>query len=547
MTGEKSNYKKKIQDLISHACMQRYLKIESVYWVVVGILLLGGVLKRICIPLVPFTGPDSIGYLGVAVRQIMTGEFHCIAERPWPYPGFLTLLLNISPDFRIIPFVQHLLGCVAAFLFATTWWTCRQFNASSHFYLKILFLSIGCFGCYLLSFGDHFVFIENWTHPESISAVLQMILAWLFIMTLKSEKPRHFFIWSTVFLYFINFLTIFQPRMKLTLFVGIGFMALMAYQKKPQLKALVAIYTAAALFTFLTQVMPFQKFCSKYQVRHTQAMYFFASNMNAISKVMQRDLESPSVLKKDSLIFSLETFQKAKDKDASKGVGFEWYETLGYNLDMFMDPLFYNKVLENEGRYDGATKYYWKYVFQALLAEPREFLKKIAVQFNWAWFHSNIFPYGSPDPNQSWRYTFKTIEPWPTVLKGQFLRTYLLAVEKIKDQNVKTLRMPQNLLYAANHIYRIAPTLAVLLLLAASCVLRIWSNRENILLFLLLINGAVFLAIAIAHTAEYPRYVSDQAPLLIFLCAYTIYLSAEKAALAFKKRIGNSSLTLKKL
>lgn len=485
--------------------------------------MLCGIFKRICIPQVPFTGPHSIGYLGVAVRQIMNGEFHCIAERPWPYPGFLTLLLNISPDFRIIPLVQHLLGCVAAFAFATAWWTCRQFNASSHHYRKIIFFSIGCFGCYLLSLGDYFVFIENWTHPESISAELLMVLALLFVLTVKSENPRHFLIWSTVFLCFLKLLTIFQPRLKLTLFVGIGLIALTGWQKKIQLKRLVQMYIAAALIITFTQVMPFKKFCSDYQVRHTQALLFFASNMNAISKVMQRDLESPPVLKRDSLIFSLETFQKAKDKDASKGVGFEWYKTLGYNLGMFMDPHFYNKILQNEGSNDEATKFYWKYIFRALLAEPREFLKKVAVQFHWAWFHSKIFEYGSPDLNSSWRYTSQTIEAWPIELKGQFLKTYLAAVEKIKERDIKSHSMPQSFLFIANLVYRTAPSIAVFLLLASSCILRIWSNRENILLFLLLINGAVFLAIAIAHTAEYPRYVNDQASLSVF-CAPTRFI-----------------------
>ena len=546
MTSIKSNYTKKIQNSISNVCLQKYLKIESAYWVVVGILLLCGIFMRVSIPQVPFTGPDSIGYLGVAVRQIMTGEFHCIAERSWPYPGFLTLLLNISPDFRIIPFAQHLLGCVAALVFAATWWKCRQFNASSHLYLKILFFSIGCFGCYLLSFGGHFVFIENWTHPESISAVLQMILAWLFVMTLRSEKPRNFLIWSTVFLYFLNLLGIFQPRMKLTLFVGIGLIALTGWQKKIQLKRLVQMYIAAALIITLTQVMPFKKFCSIHQVRHTQAMILFGSNMKAISKVMQRDLESPSVLKKDSVIISLETFQKAKDKDASKGVGFGWYKTLGYNLDLFLDPSFYNKIIENEGANDKATKFYREYFFRSLLAEPREFLKKIVVQLHWAWFHSKIFEYGSQDLISSWQYTYQTLEPWPIQLKGQFFKTYLAAVEQAKNRNVKSLSMSQGLLSVANLIYRTAPSLAVFLLVAF-CIFRNWGNQEIILLWLLLMNGAVFLVIAIAHSTEPPRYVSDQAPLLIFLCAYTIYLSAEKTALAFKKRIVTSSLTLKKL
>ena len=83
---------------------------KSLYELMIGVLFAYAIAVRFTMPLVPFTGPDSIGYLGVAFNFLNSGQFIGIAERNFPYPGFLTILVNMSKDVSVISLAQHSLG-----------------------------------------------------------------------------------------------------------------------------------------------------------------------------------------------------------------------------------------------------------------------------------------------------------------------------------------------------------------------------------------------------------------------------------------------------
>jgi hypothetical protein len=523
ITDAKSNYKKKIQDLISHVCLQRYLKIESAYWVVVGILLLCGIFKRICNPQVPFTGPDSIGYLGVAVRQIMTGEFHCIAERPWPYPGFLTILLNTCPNYKTISVFQHAMGSLAGLLFGFVWAETEVFFKITNHLQKGIFYALGLLGVYSLSCGEYFIWIENWSHPESISAIIQMTLIWCFIKFLNAGNSPLRVLFSITLISFLSFMTIFQPRTKLAFISGVALVAYINYREKLSYRLISVIIAASTLIIFLTQYYPFNHFCSSYQIRHTQAMTLFAGNMGAISKVLAADIQDPNLKAKKSVYCALEQFEMAKDKTKSKGVGFGWYESMAYNCDIFLCPEFYNKIMNYEGSTENAAKFYLSYVARSLLFEPGEYLKKIINGLFIAYFTQDILVSCGP-PQKSWKYTSETLSAWPLELNGTFLKDYILAVDSPKSCAYPSIGGTPALNNLINKLYKGIPLLALCGVLF-SRIFRISNKQDLVIAFLFLINLSVFLTVAFGLSTEVARYISDQAALSIFyICFGGFYL-----------------------
>lgn len=523
MTDAKSKYKKKIQDLVSHVCMQRYHKIESAYWIAVGILLLCGIFKRICIPQVPFTGSDSIGYLGVAVRQIMTGEFHCIAERPWPYPGFLTILLNIYPNYKTISIIQHAMGSIAGFLFGFVWAETEIFCKIKNPLQKGIFYALGLLGVYSLSCGEYFISIENWSHPESISAIIQMTLVWCFIKFINAENSPLRVLFSITLISFLSFMTIFQPRTKLAFISGVALVAYINYREKLSGRLISVIIAASTLMIFLTQYYPFKHFCSSYQIRHTQAMTLFAGNMGAISKVLAADIQGPNLKSEKSVYCALEQFEKAKNKEKSKGVGYGWYNSMGYNCDMFLCAEFYNQIIYYEGSNENAAKFYLSYVARSLLFEPEEYLKKIINGLFIAYFTQDILV-GCGSPQKSWQYTSETLRTWPLELNGIFLKDYILAVGSPKSSAYPSIGGTPALNNLVNTLYKVIPILALCGVLF-SRIFRMFNKQDLVIAFLFLINLSVFLTVAFGLSTEVARYISDQAALSIFyICFGSFYL-----------------------
>ena len=478
-------------------------------------------------PQVPFTGPDSIGYLGVAVREIMTGEFHCIAERPWPYPGLLTILLNIFPNYKTISIFQHAMGSIAGLLFGFVWAETEVFFKIKNPLQKGIFYSVGLLGVYSFSCGEYFISIENWSHPESISAIIQMTLIWCFIKFLNAENSFFRALFSITLISFLSFMTIFQPRTKLAIISGVALVTYINYREKLSGRLISVIMAASTLVIFLTQYYPFNRFCSNYQIRHTQAMTLFAGNMGAISKVLAADIQDPNLKSEKSVYCALEQFEKAKNKEKSRGVGFGWYDSMGYNCDMFLCPEFYNKIMHYEGSKENAAKFYLSYVARSLLCEPGEYLKKITTGLFIAYCTQDILVSCGP-PQKSWQYTSETLSIWPLELNGAFLNDYILAADSQKSANYPSIGRTPALNNFVNTLYKVIPLLALCGVLF-SRVFRMFNKQDLVIAFLFLINLSVFLTVAFGLSTEVARYISDQAALSIFYICFGGFYLFQKA------------------
>ncbi len=94
---------------------------ERIYWPLVALLLIGGALARLSLPLTPFIDPDIAGYLKPSIDQFTVGMFSHEAGRNFLYPYFVSQVLQISGNFNAISLVQHLGGLLAACLMMAVW------------------------------------------------------------------------------------------------------------------------------------------------------------------------------------------------------------------------------------------------------------------------------------------------------------------------------------------------------------------------------------------------------------------------------------------
>src|SRR5437763_9383428 len=70
---------------------------------------------RMRAPVEPIADPDVWGYLSPAVSKLI-GEGFIHSGRNFVYPGFLSVLLRVAGDFRVIAVAHHLLGLLAGAL-----------------------------------------------------------------------------------------------------------------------------------------------------------------------------------------------------------------------------------------------------------------------------------------------------------------------------------------------------------------------------------------------------------------------------------------------
>jgi hypothetical protein len=142
-------------------------------WVVV-IILIGGLIIRIQLPVNPVADGDSWGYLHPALSWLSGLGFQQTDGRDWLYPALLTGILKVADNFGAISCVQHFLGTAGILLFWQTWRSYWQLVPTPkpilrwvHFVLALLL-----FGFY--AWSPQQALLENTIRPEGMLAFFEM-------------------------------------------------------------------------------------------------------------------------------------------------------------------------------------------------------------------------------------------------------------------------------------------------------------------------------------------------------------------------------------
>ena len=135
-------------------------------------MVLGGLIVRARLPVIPLADGDTWGYLRPALSWLSGFGFQQTFGRDWLYPALLAGILKIGGDFSAITYVQRFLGLAGIFIFWLAWrswlrllparkpvWIC--------FVLTLLLLAL-----YALS--PQQALLENTIRPEGMLAFFEM-------------------------------------------------------------------------------------------------------------------------------------------------------------------------------------------------------------------------------------------------------------------------------------------------------------------------------------------------------------------------------------
>lgn len=509
-------------------------------------------LLRFHIPPIPFTTDDSIGYLGVPLQVFERHTFQSIG-RGIVYPGFLTLILLVFKSVNYIPVIQHLMGIGAGILLVCSWNKLyRLFLADYGGRLKKTFyysMGVLTLSVFLLSCWP--IFIEHWTHPESITAFLLMFLLYSFVKVVEVLKGAHIqcisFLRISFFVnlfFVVNFLLyVFQPRWGFSFALCLLAICVFVYLlpghsiKKgvflgvlPVLICIFAIHTPNQLFT---------KDDLNAQISGLSRV--FASSQNYISLEMEKDANDPGFEKYDRgfLTAMIEQYHLSKNRELVKSYGSQWFPTLGYNLDYLVGgPM--RQIMESYFQKDASkfNDFYRYYILRSIVNHPVMFSSRVLGELSLFYVQKKRYPwnYGMP-VIESWRQTENTLEGFKKFFANKIFFDYYYNTNHALQLRINLdsyyLRPVGAILKFYNDVYSIVIVLFLLSLAWA------YLSKEKALfhfglngVFLYLIVFGIMLTVAAAHTIWYERYVYDPFALILFsesfglayviLCAWSV-------------------------
>ena len=184
-------------------------------FVVLGVI---GILDKMLMPLTPFTGPDSVGYLGVAFRYMTNHVFRGIAERSYPYPSFLTLIINQSKSVENVVLFQKILSILSAFWFYQILklinLRCRLYRFDPY----NIYVPVSLFFSLLIIFAPSQNLFEQLTHPEALTLPLVLFLIYSMLKldrAVSAHQMLYILLWTFICIVFNQLIYVMQPRMTL--------------------------------------------------------------------------------------------------------------------------------------------------------------------------------------------------------------------------------------------------------------------------------------------------------------------------------------------
>lgn len=189
-----------------------FAKIKPRY-MLLGILLLVGAIRRFALPSVPFADGDILGYFMPAVRLIEDGIVSHQGTRSFVYPLFIAGLMKLSGTVTIIPIVQHLLGLFAGYLLFATF-ELPLFKALREGKMAYVATAVQllCTGFMLIT--NTIFEYEHFVTSQSVSTLLLVGQIYLLVELIGGNLPTRKALRTGGYIIFMALLTyILTPRM----------------------------------------------------------------------------------------------------------------------------------------------------------------------------------------------------------------------------------------------------------------------------------------------------------------------------------------------
>ena len=474
-------------------------------------------LDRLLMPTTIFIGPDSVGYLGPALRFFSTGNFMGIAERPYVYPLILKKIIEHSNDIKSIVIFQRVFficGVVLLYLSLCNLSLSKPLKIGLRNEVKKLLILLVC-----IFFATQFwqIFIEQWCAPEALTFGLMAILLYssveIFFSNSITSRGRVFSVLafgSASYLLITMQARYWIPTILLNLIIFFKI-----YRLELRTKSRFILILLLIMQYVVCSFTMFKNYSHSDAVENTRVATFFYYNLNTLDRIIKSDIENGRLNKleaasaKDILATYLESKQENL-RSYSSGAP----PSIGYNTDYMMNA--HTRTLQKHS-YDfkKVTEFYLKIINGAGIDFYIGVIKRVVRDFYFYTISQNFFraqPYDSYQMN--WMQSLNTLQSFPIELLNSSyakqLKFELISSTNINHSNTRISdKFLSGFFKVANILF--IPIIAIGLLLGISsrdCFQK-WKSIRYFFISLVCLLLASLLNISLGASLYYERYVYD--------------------------------------
>ncbi len=496
------------------------------------------------LPQEPLIDPDVDGYLGPGLLALTGHGFQHIEGRSFVYPGFVYLILAFFRDFRAITIVQHLSGLAAGGVLLACWNRCLSLIPSP-ITPKPVYRLLGLLVAALFLFNTSVVRLEHLIRPEAIFPLFAALSAYLNIQFIHyrflKRESRLSLIYGTVTIFNACLLFYLKPSFYLataaaTLPVWVSF-----FDPRESLRRKLVLTGLAAFSVIVLLVLP------EYALGRNDPdsktflpTTLFVVHANIIKYQLAKDIASGANTPYSPQL--LENAYELLDQEMKRSKQTGRYTSLGFDPDYLMyEDSFDRKFsahFKSQYPTDSPAKFYYYYFFRTWIHQPGRMLKKVARQFSI--LYNNIgkaSPYKLEDHKKlSAAYTANSdlIQKRASLFLLQYepLQAFIRSCDQLNGTRSQ-LDQPMVISFINSFLARTLTLSLLLALLLLFIVAKDPALRTNYGWFLattLLLFGYSFadtLGIAIVHTLEITRYLTNQLVHCLLPQCLTLFLAAE--------------------
>lgn len=474
---------------------------------------------RLSLPPVPFSDPDTLGYLFPSLSHLSNGVFCHAGGRAFPYPLFVDGILILCGTFNAINLVQHALGLLTGAILLVAWHRMFRFFPRSPL-MTALHRVMSCVMLASLLLSREPMLMEHSIRPEAIFPFLAMAAIWLateycISFYLKQNLRAAFFqgaglVGMAILLYFI------KPAFGLGVGIAIVPVLVSCLQLKGRWAYRIGILALPILLMGSAVWYPEKVLVERYdQASGTfLSKHLFAFHAHVLRKEIADELEGRIPLAYDRQL--MEKIAALMDKTLTTKS--PHFPSLGYDADYFIYSPSVVEALMVYFKADTAqfNRFCIHYYLSGWRHYPLQMLKKVGWQMQVFYFHKTPFDTQTRTLETSQRATRSLLAVKKMEKPLPVLDRYIAGNEQLVGSKKvwKQLSFVSFLNKVLSWLYLLCAGAAVLV--TASWV---WSPRKPrgtwkpaSLWFLYLMGYGFFntLTVCIVHTVDVSRYVKTQ-------------------------------------
>ncbi len=349
---------------------------------VIGVMI-GGLIVRLWLPILPLSDGDTWGYLRPALHWLSGLGFQQTYGRDWLYPALLAGILKISGDFHAITYAQRFLGLAGILIFWAAWRSWLRLLPMPGPIARRICFAVALLLLALYALSPQQALLENTIRPEGMLAFFEMAylycLVSFFIGRWKLRRTGLAIAFGAATLGLSYAVLLLKPSWGFAL--GFSFLCLMAGgfgQATPLMRfgPLLGGVAAFVILFFLPKLLGFQKDAQLF-LPCTLVSIHAEQILETRPDMISPGAHNPGVPDAEFYEELAKALRPAKENPGG-------YNALGFDTDYIQYRSgFFSSIVKKEGWSDRelAVACYSAY-FRAWLQTPWSMLQKLGRQFS---------------------------------------------------------------------------------------------------------------------------------------------------------------------